>query len=423
MEEYAQTFDIDTSKPDALETAWRGFSERVQKTINKNVPSKTTQGRYSYPWIDTSLRRAIRRKQRAHTKARKTGKKRDQDRYKRLQQEVKDNIKKASHHYLDTVVTDDFKTNSKKLWAYVKSKGQESQGVSLLKNTEGYLKSDNCSKAEILNNQFKSVFTEEDLSHMPDKGDSPYQAMDDITVTEKGVQTLLRNLQPNKATGPDSIPAFILKSAADEITPILTKMFQHSLDVGQVPTDWREAWVVPIFKKGDRHLPANYRPVSLTSIVCKVLEHIVHSSIMTHYDQHGILTDCQHGFRKKRSCETQLLATIHDITKSMAKGLQVCVDHKVLSVVYNCLNDAAPTYLQELITHHQPERCLRSTSQYRLRLPSVRTGNTNKKKMGFRAFASSAPTLWNSLLLSVKESFSIASFKRGLKTHLFKQTQ
>ncbi|KAL8615427.1 hypothetical protein ACOMHN_036247 [Nucella lapillus] len=80
MEEYAQTFDIDTSKPDALETAWCGFSERVQKTINKNVPSKTTQGRYSYPWIDTSLRRAIRRKQRAHTKARKTGKKRDQDR-------------------------------------------------------------------------------------------------------------------------------------------------------------------------------------------------------------------------------------------------------------------------------------------------------------------------------------------------------
>ncbi|KAL8615431.1 hypothetical protein ACOMHN_036251 [Nucella lapillus] len=212
MEEYAQTFDIDTSKPDALETAWRGFSERVQKTINKNVPSKTTQGRYSYPWIDTSLRRAIRRKQRAHTKARDTGKKRDQDRYKRLQQEVKDNIKKASHHYLDTVVTDDFKTNSKKLWAYVKSKGQESQGVSPLKNTEGYLKSDNCSKAEILNNQFKSVFTEEDLSHMPDKGDSPYQAMDDITVTEKGVQTLLRNLQPNKATGPDSIPAFILKA-------------------------------------------------------------------------------------------------------------------------------------------------------------------------------------------------------------------
>ncbi|KAL8620276.1 hypothetical protein ACOMHN_018398 [Nucella lapillus] len=80
MEEYAQTFDIDTSKPDALETAWRGFSERVQKTINKNVPSKTTQDSYSYPWIDTSLRRAIRRKQRAHTKARKTGKKRDQDR-------------------------------------------------------------------------------------------------------------------------------------------------------------------------------------------------------------------------------------------------------------------------------------------------------------------------------------------------------
>ncbi|KAL8562815.1 hypothetical protein ACOMHN_004507 [Nucella lapillus] len=140
MEEYAQTFDIDTSKPDALETAWRGFSERVQKTIDKNVPSKTTQGRYSYPWIDTSLRRAIRRKQRAHTKARNTGKKRDQDMYKRLQQEVKDNIKKASYHYLDTVVTDDFKTNSKKLWAYVKSKGKESQ--------ETWLDEVNCTGSE-----------------------------------------------------------------------------------------------------------------------------------------------------------------------------------------------------------------------------------------------------------------------------------
>ena len=110
--------------------------------------------------------------------------------------------------------------------------------------------------------------------------------MDEIQVSEAGVRKLLRNLKIDKATGPDSIPAFILKTAADELTPFLTRLFQLSLNSGEVPPDWLFAWVVPIFKKGERHLAANYRPVSLTSIVCKVLEHIIHSSVMKHFDDH-----------------------------------------------------------------------------------------------------------------------------------------
>ena len=182
-------------------------------------------------------------------------------------------------------------------------------GVAPLKNKDGYLYSTNIQKAEILNEQFRTAFTAEDLAHIPSKGDSPFPAMDKISVSEKGVRKLLLNLKVDKATGPDTIPAFILKSAADELSPVLTKLFQLSLDTGEVPPDWRHAWVVPIFKKGDRHLASNYRPVSLTSIVCKVLEHIVHSSVMKHFDSSKILTDTQHGFTKNRSCETQLLTT------------------------------------------------------------------------------------------------------------------
>ena len=81
--------------------------------------------------------------------------------------------------------------------------------------------------------------------------------------------------------------------------------------------------MVPIFKKGDKHQTVNYRPISLTSITCKVLEHIIHSSVMKHFDRHHILTDAQHGFRKKRSCETQLLVTVHNIAKNLALGDQV----------------------------------------------------------------------------------------------------
>ena len=79
---------------------------------------------------------------------------------------------------------------------------------------------------------------------------------------------------------------------------------------------------IPSSKK-ERHQPSNYRPVSLTSVVCKVLEHIVHSNIMSHYDRWNILCDSQHGFRKRRSCETQLIETIDDVARHLSDGNQV----------------------------------------------------------------------------------------------------
>ena len=78
-----------------------------------------------------------------------------------------------------------------------------------------------------------------------------------------------------------------------------------------------------LFKKDERHLASNYRPVSLTSITCKILEHIVHSNIVDHFDKNKILTNAQHGFRKKPSCESQLIVTIHEIASKLEKGSQV----------------------------------------------------------------------------------------------------
>ena len=187
------------------------------------------------------------------------------------------------------------------------------------------LKSDNQSKANILNNQFESVFTKEDTSSIPDKRPSPNPEMPDIEVYWKGVHKLLKGLKSFKATGPDSIPAFILKAAVDQLAPILTQLYQTSLNTGQIPSDWREAWIVPVFKKGDRYKAANYRPVSLTSITCKLLEHIIHSNVMAHFDRFSILKDNQHGFRNRRSCETQLIVTIQEISSKLSKGQQVDV--------------------------------------------------------------------------------------------------
>ena len=153
------------------------------------------------------------------------------------------------------------------------------------------------SKAEILNAQFQSVYTKEDLSSMPNKGPSPYPSMDSILFSTKGVHKQLSQLNSHKATGPDNISTAILRLAADELAPVLTRLYQFSHDQGTVPQDWRDAHIVPVFKKGERPQPSNYRPVSLTSVVSKIMEHIIHSSTMRFYDNHKILHDCQHGFR------------------------------------------------------------------------------------------------------------------------------
>ena len=105
----------------------------------------------------------------------------------------------------------------------------------------------------------------------------------------------------------------------------LSTIFQFSIDTGSLPTDWRDANISPVFKKGDRHLAENYRPVSLTSIWCKLLEHILCSQILSHFDQYNVLTKLNHGFRSGFSTETQLLVTLQDLLKSFDKKMQTDV--------------------------------------------------------------------------------------------------
>ena len=183
----------------------------------------------------------------------------------------------------------------------------------------GRLESDNTNKANILNAQFRSVFTQENdiLPNLPPSY-STVPSISNFTISIEGVSKLLSDLNPLiKATGPDGVPARILKVATEEIAPALTKIFEKSLETGAVPSAWRRANIFPIYKKGDRTDASNYRPVTLTAICSKVLEHIIHSQIMQHFDKYSVLSDKQHGFRTKHSCESQLLLTVNDLTSSL----------------------------------------------------------------------------------------------------------
>ena len=305
---------------ESVEEMWNSFKSAIASVVDKYVPSKMSSTGQTHPWINTNLRRLMRRKQRAHRKARKTGKGKDRKRYKTLQKETQSTTRSAEKHFLQDVISGNLKQDPKRFFTYVKSRKQDYVGVSSLLDGNGYLQSDTATRADILNDQFRSVYTKEDMNTMPDKGPSPHRSMPRITFRTPGIAKLLHSLNPYKAAGPDCIPTHILKIASDQIAPVLSRIFQKSYDSGILPSDWKDANIVPIYKKGDKQLPSNYRPVSLTSITCKVMQHIVHTNIMEHFDKNNILCDEQHGFKKKRSCETQLVTTIQGIASKLRTG-------------------------------------------------------------------------------------------------------
>ena len=130
----------------------------------------------------------------------------------------------------------------------------------------------------------------------------------------------MQDIKLHKASGPDSIPTFILNIACWRTLSCPIE------DISDLPRYWRspnrleKALIVPIYKKGDKDKAPNYRPVSLISVICKILEHVVYSNVMNHLLQNNILSDNQHGFRAKRSCETQLITTLQGITSHLHSG-------------------------------------------------------------------------------------------------------
>ena len=92
-------------------------------------------------------------------------------------------------------------------------------------------------------------------------------------------------------------------------------LFQQSIDAGEIPKELSLANLCPLYKKGTGSLACNYQPVSLICVPCKLLEYIVCSNIMANLDEHKLLSDIQHAFRKRHSCETQLITVIDDLAK------------------------------------------------------------------------------------------------------------
>lgn len=169
-------------------------------------------------------------------------------------------------------IADSVGENYKSFWSYMNSKTKIRAGISDLKDENGVLKSSSIDKANILNNFFASVFTHEGTSEIPIIPLKLLQTVNSISVKKQKVEKLLCGLNPSKSCGPDECHPRFLKETARELSEPICELFNKSLQTGVLPKEWKEANVTCIFKKGDKSVPGNYRPVSLTSVLCKTLE-------------------------------------------------------------------------------------------------------------------------------------------------------
>ena len=181
----------------------------------------------------------------------------------------------------------------KSFWKFVNKKTKQSHKVCRVRDHNGNLTKSNKDTAESLNMYFSTVFNEHDIVCSSLHSDWYGETMSGIIFKEEEILQVLKELKIDKAAGPDRIHPRVLFELRYLIAKPLRIIFDKSLSTSSVPSDWKKACVVPIFKKGKKDLPQNYRPVSLTCIVCKIMEKIIRDNLMKFLTQNDLLSDSQ----------------------------------------------------------------------------------------------------------------------------------
>lgn len=180
----------------------------------------------------------------------------------------------------------------------------------------------------LLNDYFGTVFKDEKtMDKLPevDRKESIGHTISELNITRENIKKKISNLKADKAPGFDRIVPQILKENADQLCDPIEYILKESTESGIIPSDWKRANITPIFKKGSRELPSNYRPISLTSHVCKTCEATIKDTLLGYLMTNNLIRDTQHGFVRKRSSLTNLLKFLAAVTNYIDKGLPVDV--------------------------------------------------------------------------------------------------
>ena len=236
-------------------------------------------------------------------------------------------VNKKAKQEFEQKLADNIKSDCKSFYSYINSKSRSKGKIGPLKDSCSNLITDSKESADFLNKYFSSVFTEEDLQHVPTPTNvfsgEFNEFFKEIIIDENEVFCRLSKINVGKSIGPDEIHGKLLYEIRSEIAKPLAHLFNLSLTKGSIPQDWRDANVIPLFKKGNKNQAQNYRPVSLLSIAGKLLESIIKEQLVDHLTKHSLIKETQHGFTSGRSCLTNLLEFFEKVTQELDDGKAV----------------------------------------------------------------------------------------------------
>ena len=194
-----------------------------------------------------------------------------------------------------------------------------------LKRKDGTYTTNDKEAADALNEQYFDTFTAEDINSIPHIDPKPLltSQLKDFNVNIERVLKVVRGLKINKSPGIDGFHPRVIKELDTIIADPITIIYMKSIEESVVPSQWKDAEITPIFKKAERHLPQNYRPVSLTSVICKMLEKLVVEDIVNHVKMNHLNCKQQHGFTTCKCTSTNLLEVLNVITEAQMHGIPV----------------------------------------------------------------------------------------------------
>ena len=225
-------------------------------------------------------------------------------------------------------LTSDLKNNSKGFFKYLRNSRKVKSVVTSLERADGSLTETDADTAECFSEAFSSVFVSEPFGPLPEECYSNRELNDNcdiISISEEDVYNQLRKLDIYKSMGPDDIHPKLLKSLAENrcFVKSLTLLYKKCIEECKIPTLWKTANVVALHKKGSKKEALNYRPVSLTCILCKVYEQFLRRHILMLVEDK--ICNNQHGFVERRSCLSNLLETVDTIIDMLGEGSTVDV--------------------------------------------------------------------------------------------------
>ena len=213
------------------------------------------------------------------------------------------------------------KTNPKMFYSYLNSKRKIKESISALKDSMGKLTGSPKDAATLLAKFFATTFTNEPYGPLLEEcHKEATNIIGDITFSPANVKLLLLKLDQSKSVGPDGIHPKLLANLAknDEFVSAITLLFKNIYNSGEMPSIWKKANVTALHKKGSKCDPSNYRPISLTCILCKVYEKIIRNHILEHVSEN--ISRMQHGFMIGRSCLSNLLESFDIINDFLSEG-------------------------------------------------------------------------------------------------------